>query len=121
LVLQAIPAPYQLPEALSREAVLPAGNGLLIIGGLTRGDVTADAVTRLNPVTGEARVIGRLAAPVHDAAGAVLAGLAYVFGGGVPGSLPLVQAVGPDPGTGVVGRLPAVRMPPASRPGSSPT
>jgi hypothetical protein len=109
LVLQAIPAPYQLPEALSREVVLPAGNGLLIVGGLTRRDVTTDAVTRLNPVTGETRVIGHLAAPVHDAVGVVLGGQAYVLGGGTSGSTPTVQAVGPDTGTGVVGRLPAGR------------
>lgn len=109
MVLQAAPAPYRLPQALSREAVLPAGNGLLIVGGLTRRDVTTDAVTWLNPVTGATRVIGRLAAPVHDAAGAVLGGRAYVFGGGVSGSTPAVQAAGPGPGTGVVGRLPAGR------------
>jgi hypothetical protein len=109
LVLQAMPAPYQLPEALSRRAVLPTGNGLLIAGGLTRRGVTTDAVTRLNPVTGETRVIGHLAAPVHDAAGVVLGGQAYMFGGGTSGSTPTVQAVGPDPGTGVVGRLPAGR------------
>jgi hypothetical protein len=109
MVLQAMPAPYQLPEALSREAVLPVGNGLLIAGGLTRPDATADAVTWLNPVTGATRVVGRLAAPVQDAAGAVLGGRAYVFGGGVSGGTATVQAVGPDPGTGVVGRLPAGR------------
>ncbi len=83
MALQVTPAPYQLPEALSREAVLPAGNGLLIVGGLTRSDVTAGAVTQLNPVTGQTRAIGRLAALAHDAAGAVLGGRAYVLGGGV--------------------------------------
>ncbi len=109
MVLQVTSAPFQLPEALSREAVLPAGNGLLIIGGLTRGDVPADTVTWLNPVTGATRVTGRLALPVHDAAGAVLGGRAYVFGGGVSDSTSIVQAVGPGTGTGIVGRLPASR------------
>ncbi len=109
MVLQAAAAPYRLPQALSREVVLPTGNGLLIVGGLTRRDVTTDAVTWLNPVTGATRVTGRLAAPVHDAAGAVLGGRVYVFGGGVSGSTPAVQAAGPGPGTGIVGRLPAGR------------
>lgn len=109
MVLQATPAPYQLPRALSREAVLPAGNGLLIAGGLTRDDRTTDAVTWLNPVTGQTRIIGHLAAPVHDAADAVLAGRAFVFGGGVSGSTAAVQEVGTATGTGVIARLPAGR------------
>jgi hypothetical protein len=75
-VLQAAPAPYQLPEALSREAVLPAGNGLLITGGPTRGDARADTVTWLNPVTGATRVMGRLAAPLGAAAREVVGQLA---------------------------------------------
>src|SRR5215475_7858590 len=107
LVLQAMAAPYQLPEALSREIVLTVGKGLLIVGGLTRGNVTTAAVAQLNPVTGETRVIGHLATPAHDAAGAMLAGRPYVFGGGVSGSTPTVQAVGPAARSVVVGQLPA--------------
>jgi len=32
-----MPAPYQLPAAVSREVVLPAAGGLLIAGGLSLG------------------------------------------------------------------------------------
>lgn len=35
MLLQVMPAPYQLPAAVSREVVLPGADGLLIIGGLT--------------------------------------------------------------------------------------
>ena len=107
-VLQVMPAPYQLPRALSREALLPAGSGLLIAGGLTGQNVTTDAVTRLNPVTGATSAAGRLAAPVHDVAGAVLGGRAYLFGGGVAGSTAAVQDAGAGTST-VTGRLPAAR------------
>jgi len=107
-VLQVMPAPYQLPAALSREAVLPAGSGLLIAGGLTGQSVTTNAVTRLNPVTGATSAAGRLAAPVHDVASAVLGGRAYLFGGGVAGSTAVVQEAGPGAGT-VAGQLPAAR------------
>jgi hypothetical protein len=105
-VLQVMPAPYQLPAALSREAVLPAGSGLLIVGGLTGQNVTTNAETRLNPATGATSAAGQLAAPVHDAASAVLGGRGYLFGGGVAGSTAAVQEAGP--GT-VAGQLPAAR------------
>ena len=108
MTLQVMPAPYQLPEALSREAVLPDGNGLLIAGGLTERNVTTDDVTRLNPVTGATSGTGHLAAPVHDMASAVLSGQAYVFGGGVAGSTATVQTAGPGKST-VAGQLPASR------------
>jgi len=105
-VLQVMPAPYQLPRALSREAVLPDGNGLLVAGGLTGSDVTTDAVTRLNPVTGVTSAAGRLAAPARDTASAVLGGQAYLFGGGAAGGAATAQTAGPGKST-VAGRLPA--------------
>jgi len=39
MVLQVMPAPYQLPAALSREVALPGADGLLIAGGLTPSGV----------------------------------------------------------------------------------
>ena len=71
LTLQVMPAPYQLPAAVSREVVLPAAGGLLIIGGLTRSGASAMTVTSLDPVTGGTRAAGRLAQATHDAAGLV--------------------------------------------------
>jgi hypothetical protein len=112
LVLQVTPAPYQLPAPLSREVALPAGGGLLLAGGLTAQGTSTDAVTSLDPVTGATRVAGNLAAATHDAAGAILGGQTYLFGGGTSASVPTVQAfaAGGAPARGtVVGRLPAAR------------
>jgi outer membrane protein assembly factor BamB len=107
--LQVMPAPYQLPAALSREVVLPGPDGLLIAGGLTARGASADAVTGLDPVTGATRLVARLAAPTHDAAGAVIRGRVYLFGGGAASSVPTIQAVRPGAGTAVAGRLQAPR------------
>ena len=85
------PAAYQLPSGISREVVLASGGNLQIIGGLNQRSVTTRTVTKLNPVTG--RTTGRLAAASHDAAGAVLGGRPYLFGGGVVASLAAVQSL----------------------------
>src|SRR5207248_10164380 len=53
-------AAYQLPAGISREVVLPTGQDLLIVGGLTGHGATTGAVTRLDPVTGRTRPAGRL-------------------------------------------------------------
>jgi hypothetical protein len=109
MALQVMPAPYQLPAGLSREVVLPGANGLVIAGGLTPRGASANTVTGLDPVTGATRVLARLTAPTHDAAGADLGGRAYVFGGGTAASVPTIQAVTPGSGTAIVGRLPTSR------------
>jgi hypothetical protein len=119
LAVQITPAAYQLPSGISREVVLASGGNLLIIGGLNQRSVTTRTVTRLNPVTGRSVPAGRLAAASHDAAGAVLGGRPYLFGGGVVTSLATVQrlALTPPPrpklrgrGTAsVAGQLPVPR------------
>ena len=107
--LQVTPAPYQLPWTVSREVVLRAGSGLVIAGGMNAQSASTDTETLLNPVTGDTRPLGRLASPVHDAAGAVIGGRSFVFGGGSASSVDTVQKIsasGPSP---VAGRLPAPR------------
>lgn len=109
LTVQVTPAAYQLPSGISREVVLASGGNLLIIGGLNQRSVTTRTVTRLNPVTGRTARAGRLAAASHDAAGAVLGGRPYLFGGGVAASLAAVQSLR-DRGTATVaGQLPVPR------------
>src|SRR5579859_1060524 len=110
-VLQVMPAPYQLPAPLSREVALPASGGLLIAGGLTAQGTSTDAVTDLNAATGVTRRVARLAAATHDAAGAILGGQTYLFGGGGVASVPAVQAltVGASSTAAMVGQLPAAR------------
>ena len=63
----------------------------------------------LNPVTGRVTRAGRLARPGHDAAGALLAGRAYVFGGGAAASVADVQALRRHGTARVAGRLPKPR------------
>ncbi|MGE5132248.1 MAG: hypothetical protein ACM32E_04980 [Gemmatimonadota bacterium] len=109
LVLQVTPAAYQLPSGVSREVVLAAGRRLLIAGGLTPSSASSAAVRSLNPVTGDAARAGRLAAPTHDAAGAVLGGRAYLFGGGDQASAASVQSLAARGRAALAGRLPRPR------------
>ena len=107
--LRITPAPYLLPSPIAREVVLARGGDLLIAGGLTRASVSTDAISVLNPVTGRVTRAGRLARPGHDAAGALLAGRAYVFGGGAAASVADVQALRRHGTARVAGRLPKPR------------
>jgi hypothetical protein len=109
LAVQITPAAYQLPSGISREVVLASGGSLLIIGGLNQRSVTTTAVTRLNTVTGRATPTGRLAAASHDAAGAVLGGRPFLFGGGTETSLAAVQSLHGRGTATVAGRLPGPR------------
>ena len=88
LSLQVTPAPYQLPSGLAREVVLPHGPDLLIAGGLTLHGTSTAAVRRLNLSTGSTTRVGRLAVPMHDAAGATIGGRTFVFGGGQQAARP---------------------------------
>jgi hypothetical protein len=109
LALEITPAAYQLPSGIAREVVLAQGSGLLIAGGLTQRAATTDAIAVLDPATGKLTLAGRLATPTHDAAGAIVAGRPYVFGGGVRASAAGVQALGPHRTATVTGRLPGPR------------
>lgn len=117
--------PFTLPAPVSREVVLPLGDGeLLVAGGLSATGTSSAALAVLGVGSGSVSADGTLSVPTHDAGGAALHGLAFVFGGGQSSSLATVQAVslrtviGEAPGadvthgtgTGtVVGALPAPR------------
>jgi hypothetical protein len=108
--LQVTPAPYQLPWTVSREVVLRSGSDLVVAGGLNAQSASTDAETLLDPVTGATRSLGRLASPTHDAAGAVLGGRSFVFGGGSATSVSTVQAISlPGGAASLAGRLPSPR------------
>jgi hypothetical protein len=102
--------PWKLPEAVSREVVLPAAGGrLLVAGGLLASQSSSAAVYQVDPATGAAAPAGSLAAAVHDGAGAVIAGRDYILGGGSPATVATDQAFTPGaPGT-AAGHLPAPR------------
>ena len=108
-VLQATLAAYRLPAPLSRAVVFNAGSDLLVAGGLTAGSSSASGVFRLDPTTGTLTSDGRLAAPVHDAAGVTLDGGNLVLGGGAQATTANVQRLR-DGGTAqLIGRLPQPR------------
>jgi DNA-binding beta-propeller fold protein YncE len=105
MTLKIMPAPYQLPAAVSREVLLPAAGGLLVIGGLTRSGISVSTVMSLDPVTGGTRPAGRLAQATHDAAGLLLGGRAFVLGGGIGTSVAAVQAFSPGTAATVTGAM----------------
>jgi hypothetical protein len=76
--------------------VFSDGSGIVVAGGLASGDVSTDAVWRLDPRTGASVKLGSLRLAVHDAGGAFLAGAAHVFGGGGTTTVATVQHIGPD-------------------------
>jgi hypothetical protein len=109
MTLQVTRAAYRLPAAISREVVLARGQDLLIIGGITQQLTTTGTIIQLNTVTGRATHAGQLASPAHDAAGAVLGGRAYLFGGGDAAELGAVQALRHHGAAAVAGHLPGPR------------
>ncbi len=105
--------PWQLPSAVSREVVLPLGGGLTLFGGLGTGNRTNPNIVALDPANGKNVTLAALPQPVHDAAGAVIGGTQFVFGGGAATESAAVQAFNYDPTTKakptVVASLPAKR------------
>ncbi|MGH7904074.1 MAG: hypothetical protein ACREPA_08105, partial [Candidatus Dormibacteraceae bacterium] len=111
--LAAAAAPWRLPAPLSRTVTLATGGRLLVLGGLDAAGGSTAAVLSIQPSTGAVARAGRLRLPTHDAAGAILGGTAFVFGGGAAMSIDDVQAFRPGPGAGgeggIAGHLPRPR------------
>lgn len=101
--------PWHLPGPLSRSVALVVGPRVLLAGGLSPGDHSSDQVLSLDPVHGVTGPTGRLAEPLHDSAGAVLAGRPTVIGGGGATELADVQRRDQRGRWHVTGRLPAAR------------
>jgi hypothetical protein len=99
---------WRLASPVSRAVVVADGSDILVLGGLTTGDVSSAAVERVQPATGLSGVAGELSIAVHDAAGAVLGPHFVVFGGGAGTSLASVQSWTPA-SSAVVGSLPTAR------------
>jgi hypothetical protein len=104
----------RLPAGRSRVVVAVDGRTLLVLGGLTAAGTTG-SILRVDPASGTATSDGRLAAAVHDAAGAPLGDAWLVLGGGRTLAVASVQRVaiagGSTPGVTVslAGSLPAAR------------
>ncbi|MHB8507091.1 MAG: Kelch repeat-containing protein [Candidatus Dormibacteria bacterium] len=108
-VLGASIASWHLPAPLSRMVVLADGSRLLIAGGLDSSGITLRTILAADPLSGQVSADGSLAVAVHDAAGAIVGGRAYVFGGGGSGSSRTVQALRPAAVAEIVGYLPTAR------------
>ncbi|HEY4927690.1 MAG TPA: hypothetical protein VIH95_00945 [Acidimicrobiales bacterium] len=118
--LEAGITPWQLPAAVSREAVVANGTGLTVLGGLAASQASVAAAYTVNPANGATASAGTLPAAVHDGAGVTLGSSTYVVGGGSPDTVAAIQslptqAVSAQPGPGiatpgtVVGQLPTPR------------
>jgi Kelch motif protein len=108
--LSVAPAPFTLAAPVSREVLLSDGKSLFVLGGLDSAKSTTSAVVRVDPATGASERIGSLAPGVHDAAGVVHAGRAFVIAGGSPAIVPSVQALALSGGTAAtVGTLASPR------------
>jgi hypothetical protein len=108
--------PWQLGSPLSREAVVAAPNGLIVLGGITASGTSLPNVFTVAPGTGTITATTGLADPVHDAAAATLGHATYALGGGSPDTVATIQSMGtpsipPVAGaaTSVVGQLPQPR------------
>jgi N-acetylneuraminic acid mutarotase len=99
----------RLPLAVSRAVAVPRGSDVTLAGGLNSAGTSTDAVYRLDPMTDRLTRTGQLAEPTHDAAGALLRGRLYVFGGGTTSSVATIQRVVPQGRADVVGHLPTTR------------
>lgn len=85
-------ASWHLSAASSRQAVVAEGSSIVLLGGLTTGDVSTSAIYRVDPSSGSSDLVGHLARAVHDTAGGTFGGQALVFGGGSSTTTAMVQA-----------------------------
>ena len=107
-------ASWHLSTALSRAVALPTNGSFDVLGGLLASGSTTPSITQYDPATGSAQPVGSLTYPVHDAAGAVIGGHLFVFGGGAATITSASQSFNPGAAGGssavaVPGRLPTPR------------
>ncbi len=104
--------PWTLDRALSREVALPGpGTSVVVAGGLDAGQRSVSRIFSLDTATGATGDLGSLAAGVHDAVGAQVAGVDLVLGGGSPTTIADVERfAAPSPGRSSAGAVTA-RLP----------
>jgi outer membrane protein assembly factor BamB len=107
LRFQIAPASFSLPTPVQREVAVFSGGRIYLAGGLDDAGRSAAGVFSLDPATGTLASLGSMPQAFHDAAGAVIGGKLFVFGGGSSSSLDTVQAFdfGSNQGS-VAGHLP---------------
>jgi len=109
---------WSLAQPLSREVVLPGvGTQVTIVGGLLGSQATTTQVFSLDTSSGRTSTLAPLASGVHDAAGEIVGGRGYLFGGGSPDtvatvqqfSLPTTSKSTSSPPPAITGQLPQPR------------
>lgn len=99
----------QLPVPVSRAVVLTDNGSILIAGGVDQTGESTSGVFRLAAGSSKVSRSGTLSDPTHDAAGAILHGRMFVFGGGTANSSAAVQGFTVAGGGGIAGQLPRPR------------
>ena len=99
-------SPMRLPQPLHGATATPTGEGLLVIGGADRSDVSSDQVLLLDPRADRVSRAGALISPLHDAAAATVGDRALVFGGGASVTYDTVQELVSGGSARQVGHLP---------------
>ncbi len=100
--------PFPLPFALQDAAAVPLGRSrAVLLGGLNAADTSTATVSVLD--AGGVRLGGLLPDAQHDAQGTLLAGRAYVFGGGQFNSY--MHILSYDPNTGRVNHVASLPTP----------
>ncbi|MDP9295380.1 MAG: hypothetical protein M3O88_01625 [Actinomycetota bacterium] len=100
-------AGYRLASPVERAVAVQDGKNVYVAGGLDSTGVSGSQVFSMDPSTGHLSVLGSVPSAFHDAAGAMIRGQVFVFGGGPSTGTDLVQAIDPATGSGsVVAHLP---------------
>jgi outer membrane protein assembly factor BamB len=100
-------ATYSLAAPVQREIAVLDGRTAYLAGGLDASDTSAAGVFALNTATGTLTSLGSMPTAFHDAAGAMLDGKVFVFGGGVTEGSDTVQMFDPSTRTArIIGHLP---------------
>jgi outer membrane protein assembly factor BamB len=102
--------PWSLATPLSREVAVPSSHlgGLLLLGGISGGS-SDRGIYRVSSTTGAASLVGNLPQATHDAAGVLLAGSTFVFGGGASQSTATTQRLSANGVSAVAGQLSTAR------------
>jgi hypothetical protein len=102
-------APWRLPVASGRQAVVTMGHDrVLLAGGLLDGDVSTAQALRIDLRSGHSTRLTDLPVPVHDTAGGVVGGLPTVVGGGNASEQSVIQTYDGEAWR-VTGHLPTTR------------
>ena len=107
LVIRIGAAPYRLDAPVQREITVLDGGTVYLAGGLAASGASVSGVFALNPTTGTLTALGSMPGAFHDAAGAMIGGRLFAFGGGEVVGTDIVQAFDPATRTSaIVGHLP---------------